>query len=358
MKQKTRFLNLTLKLLYFNTYSGNEHIMSDFIIQETQRLGFRTKKDDLGNIYAVRGKADKYPLLNAHMDIVFDIAKPVQNIVRFSSIKETNSVQTKCFNCANVYDCAYIEMKASKKTWNEAYNDLISKDLAPKCQSYVYDEYVNNYSPYSKSLYSYDDYTYCNSGYAWGTSQYTLDELEDIDKYLEEHFKLTHDTQNGRITSNRLRIPGGDDKCGIAIALQTARELPHQPMKLLFTVGEEIGCDGISYFCKHNAKWFDDVAYSLTLDRRGNDNLLMYSCGAANCTTNFAAQLASIGIKNGIQIKMERGTLADVIYIRRYVQECVNMSAGYFNPHTTDEYIDFNGMLNIKEWVKNILLEV
>ena len=59
-----------MTLLVQNTPSGNEKLTRDFVLEELKRLGFTAQTDDYGNVYGVRGKADKYPLLNAHMDIV------------------------------------------------------------------------------------------------------------------------------------------------------------------------------------------------------------------------------------------------------------------------------------------------
>lgn len=355
MKQNNKFLQLTLNLLKFHTYSGNESVMCAFVTEEMQRLGFKVKQDNSGNLFAIRGKADKYPLLNAHMDIVFGVDTVIEELVMHEHIKETLEtleVERKCANCVNLYDCvAYATNDEYGNRWNDIYNKLLhDKSTAITCQSYIYDENYKDYFNYSS--YSTQPYYYEYS------ANYSKNQLEYMDNHLNKHYEIKHDAQTGRITSNKLRILGGDDKCGIAIALQVAREMPKMPMKLLFTVEEEVGCGGILEFCKKHAEWFGDVAYSLTIDRRDNDNLLMYSCGKRNCSLEFAAQLASIGIRNGIFVKIEKGTLADVIYIRKYVENCVNISAGYFNSHSLNEYVDFLGMLNIKNWVKAILEEV
>ena len=52
------------------------------------------------------------------------------------------------------------------------------------------------------------------------------------------------------------------------------------------------------------------------------------------------------------------GSVADVIHIRNLVPNSVNMSAGYYNAHTSDEYIVPSDVDRIIGWVKNILLNV
>jgi tripeptide aminopeptidase len=59
--------------------------------------------------------------------------------------------------------------------------------------------------------------------------------------------------RDGRLTSDGTTNLGADDSAGIAILLHTveslrARDLPHPPLLLLFTVGEEIGLVGAKAF--------------------------------------------------------------------------------------------------------------
>lgn len=362
MKQRTKFLNTTIKLLGYNTTSGNEGIMKEYMLAELSRLGFKTDVDKIGNISAVRGKADKYPLLNAHMDIVNDtddsIIKLAKEIVPDTK-KEIGQSERSCGNCSNVYDCVHFLEDEEGMSWSEAYRTL-TKDsyTAYDCTSYAYDNITSVKG--RRSLYD-DDYAWAN-GYSYSSyySSWSLtsDQQKKVDKLLEKKFKILYDAKTGKISSNKLRILGGDDKCGIAIALQTAREMPKAPMKMLFTVKEEVGCVGAGFFCENNKEWFEDVKYSLTLDRRDIDQLLMFSAGGRNCTNEFCAKIAQIGIMTGINVKIDTGTIADVMEIRDLVKETVNMSAGYYSAHTTSEWIDFNGMCGIKEWVKNIIVNV
>jgi acetylornithine deacetylase/succinyl-diaminopimelate desuccinylase-like protein len=123
----------------------------------------------------------------------------------------------------------------------------------------------------------------------------------------------------------------------------------------LFTISEEIGCVGIEHFVKTNAEWFKDVAYDITIDRRYGDNLLWQQCGKYSCSKEFASELASIGIQQGIPVKLENGTVADVIYIREFVKESVNISAGYYEPHSEEEYIIYDDVIRITKWLATFI---
>jgi hypothetical protein len=239
------------------------------------------------------------------------------------------------------------------------------------CEQYIPDEIKYNdylHSSYDKTYFDklkntakniatctsrwFDD----DSIYSYGSWYKTDKEKHQEDEMLNEMFKLTYNAKTGKITSSEDRVLGGDDKCGVALALATAFRLKNEPMKILFTVGEEIGCVGIKAFIKEHADWFKDVKYSITIDRRGSDNLLKWSAGKQNCSDKFCAQLALHGVLAGIPVKVESGMLADVVYIRDIVPEAANISAGYYNPHSTTEYIEFEAMCFILEWLRRIIL--
>lgn len=351
-----KFLKRTIELLKFFTYSGNEAIMKDYLIDQIVKLRFEVEVDTVGNIYCTRGNAKKYPLLNAHMDIVFDVDHSVSNLITKTEVKKEKTTKRTCTNCENFWDCINM-IKDPNEAWHKAEERLIQNEIyAQKCDSYKYDEYSYSYltdddgyvgTSYWKDYDSYSSYGYYSNYYMSDEEKKVLEEI------LQDEYKINYEEKTGKITTNKLRVLGGDDKCGIAIALQVAEELRNTPMKLLFTVEEETGCIGIRDFCKTNSKWFNDVKHSITIDRRGDDELITNSCGEWNGTRWYATEMAKQAINAGIMVKLEYGTVADVIEIRKYVKNTCNISAGYHNPHTVDEWINFSAMIKLKNWVKN-----
>ncbi len=381
-------LTILLDILKYHTWSENEIIMQPYILTTLKLLNFETQVDDIGNIYAVRGTAEQYPLLNAHMDIIYSISNKAEDeikkklpqketaIVTTKQIKTNKKKKKTCPNCIFFDACIDVAMKNNNITdrqsywrlknskgceqWKEdvdGYNELIIKTYD---KHYVV-EYENDddddddVSWWRKYCRRYDDnYEYGKYSY---TSYYvkTKEEKLQQDTILNDIYQIEYNPKTGKVESNEYRVLGGDDKCGIALALATAFTMQKTPMKILFTVGEESGCKGIQHFCKNNSDWFKDVKYSITIDRRGDNDLLQWSAGKKNCSKKFAAQLAFHGINAGIPIKVDNGTIADVIHIRDYVQETVNISAGYHNPHSTTEYIDFFAMCNILVWLQYII---
>ena len=350
---QNNLLRLTIDLLKINSWSGNEIEVANYVTKELKKLKFNVKKDKAGNVYAVRGKANKYPLFNAHMDIVDEIDNDLYDEVvkqyDFDS-KITKDVTASCKTCINKYDCAELYMDCEDenlKTYTDAFKYV--ETYGTKCASYDED-----YNDYTTSGY-YTGYL----GYRWNCISELSDvEQEHMNQILTERYEIKYDKLTQRIITNKLRVLGGDDKCGIALILQLAKELPNKPMKVLFTVQEEIGCVGISHFCKTRANWFNNVSYSVTVDRQGDTDLLFASAGKKNCSNMFASLIAKCGLDAGVLVTMNTGTIADIIYIRDYVQETVNISAGYHNPHSTDEYISFKAMKSILNWLKNIVLQM
>lgn len=324
-------INVLKELLMFNSTSGNEAEVADYVTGILVQLGFEVKQDNIGNVYAVRGKSNKYPLLNAHMDIVsgghferydssltsYSVSDKLYAIVEKMKLNDVK----KLFTCS---DCVY--GRTSRYT-----NVICGNSKEEICHQFQ--------CTYAKLL----------------EKQKEIITLEGNSSESEDKFKLIE--EGDVLKGDGTRILGGDDKCGIYIALSVAYTLRQLPMKILFTVQEESGCVGISRFANNNVEWFQDIEFSITIDRRGGDNLLWSQLGTRSCTNEFAGRLANVGVSVGIPVKIEDGSVADVIYIREIVKDSVNISAGYYNPHSTKEYIRISEVNKITEWVTNFCIK-
>lgn len=320
---KKEFLKELLKI---NSFSGEERLITPVIIKELKKLGFSYHQDKEGNIFASRGKAP-YPLLNAHMDIV--------DIMTFNSfydhpINLHNSLiqQRLLVECMASYgiDCI--------SCYNYHFKSCTEKDLC-----YLFDPIDEVVDVYEMA---YDDYV---NGCIYGD---WVDSTDDSFEIVEEHGIL-----KGKGSGKR--VLGGDDKCGIFIALEIARLLPHQPLKILFTVKEEIGCVGIKEAVKRT-EWFSDVLYSITIDRKGGNHILWSQLGVRSCSNTFAGQLAMRAIESGIAVEIMDGSVSDTIYLREIVPESVNVSAGYYDPHTEEEYIRLQDVAKIINWLSHFII--
>ena len=131
---------------------------------------------------------------------------------------------------------------------------------------------------------------------------------------------------------------GGDDRCGVYIILTLLTKLPFKPY-VLFTMDEEVGGLGakafIDYMMDHD---IPDLKYIVEYDRKGNDDCVFYSCD----NQEFVEFVEQFGFKESY------GTFSDISIIAPELSvAAVNLSSGYYNPHTEYEYVSFDDMHEI-----------
>lgn len=388
-----------IELLEQNTPSGREDATRKYLINKLYDIGFECRLDAYGNLYGVRGISDSYPLLNAHMDIVEDSFSYSRGTSRYKnrteSLKSDYFAPYEAYNSYNSYkwhmpetqiDMAY-EEELALDTLIEGYvlsaldsiGDSIA-DLKDDAQ-FTEDEMGELVNTQAELQRIYNDLQVIMTASTRLAQLHTLSvelldlilefdyglyeaydmELEGILAEFRENeavdaiYKVSYDIAKDEISGSGGRVLGGDDKCGIFIALTVLEQLRDMPAKVLFTVEEEIGCVGIDQFVKTNVDFFDNVGYNLTIDRRGGTDLLHKQCGKRSCSWEFAGKLAYHGVVAGVPVTLDNGSIADVITIRDYVPNSVNMSAGYYDAHSDGEYVIWGEVLDIITWVRNIL---
>lgn len=141
---------------------------------------------------------------------------------------------------------------------------------------------------------------------------------------------------------------GADDKNGIWVALKCLESF--DAVKVAFFVGEEIGCTGSN---EADIEFFKNCRFVLQCDRRGSSDLITNISGIELCSKDF---LKAVNCEDwGFQ--EEHGMLTDVMTLKRKGLEvsCVNMSCGYYNPHTPYEYTDFAELEKCLRFVQHIV---
>lgn len=144
---------------------------------------------------------------------------------------------------------------------------------------------------------------------------------------------------------------GGDDKVGIYITLEL---LKIHKIKAAFFVNEEVGCLG-SF--KSDITFFKDCLYVLQCDRRGNSDFV----------TNINGEISSkpfqrdiIPIIKKYKYSFSNGMITDVGQLsqNKIGVSCANISCGYYNPHSENEYIMLNDVLNCMTMCSNIFTNI
>lgn len=141
---------------------------------------------------------------------------------------------------------------------------------------------------------------------------------------------------------------GGDDKNGVFIALECLRK--YDVLKVAFFVGEEIGCKGSSAV---DMSFFDDCRFVVEADRKGAHDLVTEIYCEELCSNEFLA--ATNYEKFGY--KPTEGGLTDVRELKSngLKVSCVNMSCGYYEPHTDHEITILADLENTLNFVMNIV---
>jgi hypothetical protein len=152
--------------------------------------------------------------------------------------------------------------------------------------------------------------------------------------------------ENGCLHTGGKRVLGGDDKCGGAIALTLAASTT-LPLKIVASVQEEIGCVGID---EVDPAFFADVSYALVLDRRGSHDLITSIARRPLCQSGFAEALVEAAAAIGHTVHPTEGALSDALTLSHYIVNVVNMSVGYYNPHTAREFVVCAELIQAYRW--------
>lgn len=141
---------------------------------------------------------------------------------------------------------------------------------------------------------------------------------------------------------------GADDKNGIWIALKALLKYP--TLKAVFFVEEEIGCRGSA---QADITFFTDCRFVIQCDRRGNNDLITSISFTDLCSEEFikATEYEIFGYSP------TDGMMTDVLELKERGIEvsCINMSCGYYQPHTDQEFTDKNDLLNCQKFVEHII---
>ena len=131
---------------------------------------------------------------------------------------------------------------------------------------------------------------------------------------------------------------GGDDKCGVFLALELLRTLSH--VKVGLFVSEETGCD-CSKDC--DVEFLKDVGYAIQFDAPGN-HLVTEVCSGVRLYESHGEFINRIipVFENtmGVSPYQQSHPYTDVSQIKiKGDFSCINFSCGYYNMHTSSEFV-------------------
>lgn len=169
------------------------------------------------------------------------------------------------------------------------------------------------------------------------------------------HMDTVHKEQCSRYSihrfqgNHRIQSPygiGGDDRCGIYMIVRMILD-GYRPT-VLFCEDEEIGSVGASKFTL--TKYADELKelnYFIELDRANANDAVFYYCD----NKEFKKY-----IEDNTGYKEAPGTWTDIVELSDATGiASVNFSCGYYNAHTTKEYVIFEEMWNTITVVERLM---
>lgn len=182
--------------------------------------------------------------------------------------------------------------------------------------------------------------------YAKGTTPVLLTAHMDTvhKKLIEDVYEYYDEEKNQHILSSPEGI-GGDDRCGIYMILEIIKT---HKCSVLFCEDEESGGIGSKKFCKTEfIKDLSDLKYLIELDRTNGTDAVFYDCENDDFT-KF--------ITENTGYEESYGSFSDISHLSPACGVAsVNLSCGYYNAHTTSEYVIMEEMFNTIEVVKKLL---
>lgn len=124
---------------------------------------------------------------------------------------------------------------------------------------------------------------------------------------------------------------GADDKNGLFIALSCLQK--YDVLKCAFFVGEEVGCVGSS---NADMEFFKNCRFCVQIDRKGNSDMVTSISGAI-CSDEFIE--ATDCEKWGYQVSDGLMTDVESLVENGVGISCINLSCGYYGPHTDYEFV-------------------
>lgn len=143
---------------------------------------------------------------------------------------------------------------------------------------------------------------------------------------------------------------GGDDKCGVFACLYLLKVMPQ--IKVVFFSREESGCRGSRDI---NKSFFDDCSYLIQLDRRGKRDFIQTYWNKKTVSHEFSSEIGLV--KKKYKYKNQTGTVTDVMKLwdRRVGISCINLSCGYYEPHSENEHISITDLWHSVKFTKEII---
>lgn len=167
-----------------------------------------------------------------------------------------------------------------------------------------------------------------------------------LDTATDKREKINHIIDNNIIKTDGTTILGGDNKSGCCVLFYLIEQ--KIPGTYYFFLGEESAVHrnypyGSLLAIEKNPELFKKFKRVISFDRKEKGQLITRQLGYNCCSDEFADALISEFSKNGLEYKKDRtGYYTDSAFFGALIPEITNLSAGTWNEHTKNEYVDID----------------
>lgn len=168
--------------------------------------------------------------------------------------------------------------------------------------------------------------------------------MDTVHKFLPGFIKIETREKDGKTILSSPYGIGGDDRCGVYMILEIVKT---HKCSVLFCEDEESGCIGSGLFAK--SKYINElnVNYMIELDRKGRNDAVFYECD----NPDFEEFVTEDGF-----FETDFGSYTDICELMPKSKIAgVNLSCGYYEQHTKNEYVVFEEMLELIEETKKLI---
>jgi hypothetical protein len=172
-----------------------------------------------------------------------------------------------------------------------------------------------------------------------------------LDTASSEQVAVNHVFDESFIRTDKKTILGADCKAGVTLMLYMITN--HVEGLYYFFEGEERGCIGSKNLARQHLQQPVDYLHSIkkviSFDRRGTNSVITHQSGVMCCSDTFADNLLTELNNNGpfAYVMDDTGICTDSLSFVGIIDECTNISVGYYREHTVDEYQDMNHLKNL-----------
>lgn len=176
-------------------------------------------------------------------------------------------------------------------------------------------------------------------GKAKGPHPFYLAHMDQVHDYVPFMKVKTHNGMLYAVDGNDEQCGvGGDDKCGIYLALMMLHLLDH--VTCVFVRDEEVGCEGSGVV---PLGWFDHAAFVIQADRNnGTMDIIAETNGMICASDDFIDQVLDLPVVHSAGHCEAQGSITDIgeLASRGLAVSMINISSGYHNPHSRREVVN------------------